>query len=509
VTRSGSEVMVTEDARLPSGVAAFSMPGSVNSQVVEHHGGLFTENVPMWRQTTTFYGGDQKQASGLMALTGPGIVQLAYATERLALVFDPPMLVLPHDPEDGQEWTDEGDAAAGLIDYRATTSLKRKGTCWAATSSVSFTNHATGEAMGSIPGESRICPGRGVLVDQPTTAPRLADTGTQQTDPLTELARLTEAATLPLVSPSPIGELTMGSIRLDVAPVSTGDGRLVLADANSRDLVSTSRDGKQLTIGWRAHPGGAVTSLVAVGEVVVAGTSERNLCAYRADGAWLWCRELGDLVDRPGVALDSRTVAVLGQDGVLRAIDVLTGKERWRVRGVDTALTPVRVGQRVVVAERDGTLRAWDSRTGKKAWTTESTDVPELLTTSGEEILVAGELVTRYDAEGDQRSQHVLRISVSDGVMVGDTTVITGSDGTRAYDRAGHRLWTAPRWRTVLSDGTGLLAVQGGSALVLDPETGDPTKRWALPDQVGTWWTVPLAGDRVLVHSGAAVVGLS
>lgn len=169
----------------------------------------------------------------------------------------------------------------------------------------------------------------------------------------------------------------------------------------------------------------------------------------------------------------------------------------------------MRVGQRVVVAERDGTLRAWDSRTGKLAWTTESTDVPGLLTTSGEEILVAGELVTRYDAEGDQRSQHVLRISVSDGVMVGDTTVITGSDGTRAYDRSGHRLWTAPRWRTVLTDGTGLLAVQGGSALVVDPATGRALKRWALPDQVGTWWTVPLAGDRVLMHSGAAVVGLS
>lgn len=166
VTRNGSMVMVTEDARLPSGVAAFSMPGKVSSQVVEHHGDLFTENVAMWRQTTTFYGDEQTQASGLMALTEPGIVQLAYATEQLALVFDPPLLVLPDDPDDGQKWTDEGDAAGGLIDYRATTTLKRKGTCWGATTSVTFTNRATGGPMGTVPGESRICPGRGVLVDQ-------------------------------------------------------------------------------------------------------------------------------------------------------------------------------------------------------------------------------------------------------------------------------------------------------------------------------------------------------
>ncbi len=509
VTRNGSSVTVTENARLPSGVAAFSMPGKVSSQVMEHHTDLFTENVAMWRQTTTFYGGEQSQATGLMALTEAGIVQLAYSSEQLALVFDPPLLVIPNNPHDGQAWTGEGDAAGGLIDYLATTTIARKGECWATTSSLAFKVHATGAPMGSIPGRSRICPGRGLLVGEPAEKPDLADTGTQRTAAASELVELSRATELHLTSRSPIGELAMDAVRLDIAPVSTGDGRLVLADSNTGDLLSSRRDGKQLTVGWRAHPGGTVTSLVAVGDVIVAGTSERDLCAYRADGAWLWCRQLGDLVDRPGVALDRRSVAVLGQDGVLRAIDVLDGMQRWRVRGVDTVLDPVRVGGRIVVAERDGTLRAWDSHTGKESWTADSADVPDLLTTSGEEILVAGRLVTRYDTRGERRSQHVVRVGVNGGAMVGAVTVITGSDGTRAYDRSGDQLWTAPRWRTVVTDGTGLLAVQESTALLVDPRTGRTLQRWALPGQVATWWTAPLGEDRVLTGSGAVIVGLS
>lgn len=509
MTRDGSTVGVTENARLPSSVAAFSMPGKMNLQVIGRHDDLISQGVPMWRQTTTVYGGEEQQAAALFALTDDGLVQLAFAADRMALVLDPPLVVLPHHPEDGQQWTDRGDALGGLIDYRARSTAHREGECWRVVGSTSFVEHASGASMGSIPGESRLCPGRGIIDGTPARAPRPSDTGARPRAARHPLRQLTRATPLEVVSPSGIGDLPLTTLRLEVAPVGTADGRLVLADAGSRDLVSARPDGQQLTVEWRAHPGGTVTSLSALGDVVVAGTSDRDVCAYGADGGWLWCRQLGDLVDHPAVALDARTMAVLGQDGVLRALDVLTGKVRWRVRGVDTPLPPVRVGRRLVAVERDGTLRAWWSRNGRESWTTEATDPPSTLATSDGEILVGGLLATRYDARGRPRAQHVLRVSVDRTVLLGDTTVLSGPDGTAAYDRDGRRLWSAPRWRTTATDDAGILAVERDYASIVDPATGRTLTRLPLRERTGSWWVVPVGDERILVHSGATVVGLS
>lgn len=508
VVRKQGLTTVTENALLPATVAAFSMPGKVNTLVVAKHGDLIASGVAMWRQTTTYYGGSPAQAAALFAVTERGLVQLAFASDQLQLVFDPPVLVLPDRPENGRTWTDSGDALAGLVDYTSRSKVARSGRCWRTEVSVDFTEHASKKSLGTIPGDSRICPGRGILEGTTVDPPRPTTTGPQVADPK-PLRGLTSAAVLPLVSTGPAGDLTIGAFRLDVAPVPTGDQRMVLADANSDDLVSTRRDGQRLLIGWRAHPGGTITSLNAVGEVVLVGTSNRDVCAYDADGAWLWCRELGDLADRPGVALDDRTLAVLGQDGVLRALDVLTGAVRWRVRGVDSALPPVRVGAQVVVAERSGTLRAWRARDGRRTWATETADVPQSVTTTGEELVVIGERVSRYDGTGREVARHVLRTSFARASAVGTTTVVSSSDGTAAFARSGERLWSAPTFRTAYTDGSSLLTVQDGSARLLDPATGQVARSWPLKQRGGSWWVVPLGDHVLLVHSGAEVVGLS
>jgi hypothetical protein len=508
VARDGDAIMVSENARLPGSVAAFSMPGKVNIQVITKHGDLIDRGVPMWRQTTTSYGGKPGQSAALFALTSSGLVQLALASEELALVFDPPLVVLPARPGDGKSWTGAGDALGGLIDYRATSTAHRKGSCWAVTGSLTFVNHATSTSMGSVPIDSRLCPGRGVLEYDAAEPPRLTDLGT--TPPASsDLARVRTARVLSVVSPSSIGELPLEALRLDVDPVGTADGRLVLADANTGDLVSTRPGKDQLTVTWRAHPGSTITSLSTLGDVVVAGTSDRDLCAYDRDGAWLWCRQLGDVVDRPATALDDHTIAALAQDGVLRAVDLRTGRVRWRARGVDSALPPVRVADVVVAAERSGDLRAWRARTGRAAWSTDGTDVPMTVGTSGTEIVVNGELSNRYDARGQRLSQHVLRMSVSRAVLPGRFTVVSGPDTTQAFDRSGRRLWTAGRWRTVGTDGSALLAVGKDSAELVDPATGEVRQRWPLPRRGGTWWYVRVRDEHLLVNSGGTAVGLS
>jgi hypothetical protein len=129
--------------------------------------------------------------------------------------------------------------------------------------------------------------------------------------------------------------------------------------------------------------------------------------------------------------------------------------------------------------------------------------------TAGREIVVNGELSTRYDARGHRLSQHVLRMSVSRAVLPGRFTVVSGSDDTQTFDRSGRRLWTAGRWRTVGTDGSGLLAVGKDSAELVDPATGEVQQRWPLPRRGGTWWYVPVRDEHLLVNSGGTAVGLS
>jgi len=509
VTSSDGQVAVTENAILPSTVAAFSMPGKVNVQVVERHGDLVSQQVPMWRQMTTFYDGRTQQNSALFAVTHRGLEELAFASPKLVLTFDPALLVLPDQPHDGQHWVDRGDALGGLVDYRSATTIRRRGSCWVASGAVSFTSHATGQSLGDIPGDSTYCRGRGIVESTAVPhPPSLAGTGPDPA-PLGDLGPLTAARTLPVVSTSSIGDLPLAALRYELAPVATGDGRLVLADANSRDLVSTRPDGTRLVIGWRSHPGGTITSLGVAGDVVLAGTSDRDLCAYDAAGAWRWCRQLGDIADLEPVPLGGGAVAVLGQDGVLRALDVRTGRVRWQVRGVDTALTPMRLGRRVVVVERDGTLRAWWSATGRPSWTTPSQDSPDAAVVSGDDVVLAGSMLSRYAADGHLVSQHVLRVSVRSVVAAGDVTVVTGGDGTVALDREGRRLWSDAPWSAATSDGTRLLAVRRSDVRRIDPATGRTEATWRVPAVVGTWWIQPLAGHPVLVHSGGTVEGLS
>lgn len=509
VTRVDGQVVVTEDALLPSAIAALSLSPAVSAQVASKHADLVARGVPMWRQTTTPYGGREAPATALLARTDRGLVQLAYADGQLALVFDPPVLVLPDDPADGARWRDEGDALGGLIDYRADTRLRRDGSCWRATTQLALTQHDSGAALLDASSGGRLCPGQGIRDGEPAKPPRPADSLAGDDPDTPVLAGLTTATELPLISTSPLGEAPMEALRLDLRPVAAA-GRLVLADANTRDLVSFRRDGARLTADWRAHPGGTITSLSMVGEIVVAGTSDRDLCAYDADGGWLWCRELGDLVDRPGVGLDARTVAVLGQDGVLRAVDTLTGRVRWRRSGVDSALAPVRLGDRVAVVERDGTLRAWDSRTGRRAWTTEGGDPPETLDVAGEQLVVHGLRTSRYDAaDGELEEQHPLRTAVTRSATIDDLSVVTSSDGTVATGSDGRRRWSTSAWRTAWSDGTGLLAVTGDRALLVDPDSGRTVTSWALPERAGTWWVVRVGDRPLLVSSGALAVGLS
>ena len=133
---------------------------------------------------------------------------------------------------------------------------------------------------------------------------------------------------------------------------------------------------------WRAEAGSPITSSPAVsGDVVIAGTRDGRYLAFAAATgapAWQvsggrdlpmpWGYESGDLwTSSP--AIYQSTAYLAGGDGVLRAVDLRSGQERWRADvGARLRSSPATNGRLVVLGAADGKVHAFDAATGRRAW---------------------------------------------------------------------------------------------------------------------------------------------
>ena len=172
--------------------------------------------------------------------------------------------------------------------------------------------------------------------------------------------------------------------------------------------------------------------------------------------AWQFDAETGGFSNSP-VAADG-VVYAAGSDGAVRAIDLVTGDERW-VTTLPNAIsaTPVIDDDLLIVSDDLGTVHGLSRADGSKAWTSEIgggiSGSPALV---GDDLLVATTAGRLHKVDPTNGQERVEALDVGGGV----TRSVAAADGTAYLGIAGDLVavdlaaWDV-RWRSPLAGGIG------------------------------------------------------
>lgn len=365
--------------------------------------------------------------------------------------FEPGLPILPAGVRDGQQWTAAGVAtigsgrtSSGRQPYAATFNVRAiDGGCIAISGEVTVGRDAAPRRESTT-----WCPGRGAVATERdgrmgtavTRAPRWQSLGRVVADDPPDLSgpwsfTRRELQVAPLV--------LHASIRPAVLPGPV----VVYVNTPGGDLVARGWSDGETDARWSAHPGGQVTSVEAIGRVIVAVTTERTAAAYGHQGEFLWQATLGDVSAVPIVRFGGLAV-VAGLDGTVTAFDAETGRVAWMAR------TPTEIRRPMVV---DGnTLTVLDQAGNLLGIGPDGTVLHEFETVAPEVFAVADGIAvvaSRGDsyvrgyrlADGEQLWRVHLSGSRRSIDAVGGTVVIGRTDslvGLRVAD--GVQAWTKP-----------------------------------------------------------------
>jgi outer membrane protein assembly factor BamB len=242
-------------------------------------------------------------------------------------------------------------------------------------------------------------------------------------------------------------------------------------------------------------------SPAAGGERIYVGSRKGEFFALRRDdGDVLWRRHIqGGLATRPLflprarmgdelIPTASGGMVFLGSgDGVLHALDAVTGKEHWTYRTKSPiAVAPVYAEGLLYFTTGENRLYAIDARTGAWRWQYER-EVPDSFTIRG----ASAPLAAQGRVYGGFSDGYVVALNGKDGEVLWARAI--GGDETRFVD-----VDATP----TLADGTLYVSSHTGGVYALDPNDGNI--RWRYP--VEGAGTVRVAGDRV--YFGAVRDGL-
>jgi eukaryotic-like serine/threonine-protein kinase len=239
-------------------------------------------------------------------------------------------------------------------------------------------------------------------------------------------------------------------------------------------------------------------------------------------GAVAWTFDAGSEVWSSPV-VDGTTLFVGSDDGVLHALDLITGKEAWSVKtDGPVRARPAVAGGVVYVTSDDGSLYAVREKTGKKVWTTAvgtKRTKRDTWTYQGSSPTVAGGRVFVGGADGtvravDARSGKVKWTFKTDGPIrtapaVADDVVYVGGDDRELHAltaRTGAEKWFAPAPGPITSSPTiaGDTVYVGNRGYTFNAfATADGTKRWS------TSWGDSWVESTATVVDGTAFVGSS
>jgi outer membrane protein assembly factor BamB len=314
--------------------------------------------------------------------------------------------------------------------------------------------------------------------------------------------------------------------------VGSGDSTLYALDRASGKPV------------WAFAAGGPVHSSPAVadGLVIAATLAGRIFAVSEATGELRWSMQTGstlpknispagewDLYVSSPVVVD-RTIVIGAGDGNVYALDLTTGRERWRAKtGGKVRATPSVKDGVAVVGSWDGRVYAIDVATGNTRWVhhtvgdtldlqREGYDRRAIQSTAAiaEGTVFLGSRDDGFYALDFATGQRKWRSSHATSWVVGSPAVRDGrayvgsSDGhfIQSVDVAsGRELWRAPVNSNVLSSPVlaGSLLVVGaantnagrGEVLALDAPTG--VVRWRLPLGDAVWSTPVVVGNEIYI----------
>lgn len=503
---------VTEHARAIGVEALLGAPPAVGASILAALGDDEAMRAQWWRSTSTST--DGTGTTSLHRLGPDGVALAAVWGSDLGLVLEPELLLIPADARPGIAWSAAGSALeGGLLTYAADLStwaadgpfadtqgrdIPLTGGCLGVDASLRI-EEPTGSFTRTRDESSVWCPGRGVVwssAAQDDRAVGYAEVRPDAIEPLALDARparpwsdaveagsaLTRAARLertiddPYFGPAPAGG------QYAVAPASTADGRLVMANDRGDDVEVWGLDGATAALAWAGHPGGTIVAVASVGDLIVATTAQRRVVAYDGTGRRLWSTAVDELVLAAPIAVgdaadDRVDVAVVTRGGTVVRLDAATGAPAWsRSLGADARGAIVAAGDALLIADERERLTALDAATGDVRWRRDVGLVDRLAAGPREAgtragggssaiaaITSAGRLVVLAD-DGGTIGELSLR-GLATGLAVADGVALALTDEHLvALDAAsGERLWSAAGGLALAGDGAALAVVDAES----------------------------------------------
>jgi outer membrane protein assembly factor BamB len=302
---------------------------------------------------------------------------------------------------------------------------------------------------------------------------------------------------------------------------------------------------KQPKILWKTNIGiqGYLNNSIVVKNRIYVGSSglEHNesdrkdgiYCLNAANGQILWHYKTS--IDACGVAYSDGKVISTGDDGYLRGLDAVTGKEIWNVkRAGNLYAQPLIISEKAFIGDDSGTIFAVDIKTGKVLWENKvATDnIRGGLASDGKKIFAAfvdgtiaalqkeGKTIwksecqrTVYDSDDKVNAEIYAAPTVADNKLIIPFARKTYYDypALHAYDKnTGELIWEATDELKEISHGNIRSSVAvwndfllygnpySNKLIAIDVKNGKPA--WATSMGIETWphWPSPAIAQNTL-----------
>ncbi|MDN5725555.1 MAG: PQQ-binding-like beta-propeller repeat protein [Propionibacteriales bacterium] len=482
-----------------------------------------------WRESVRDSSGETPRVR-LRSVTEGGIRMHGQSWGANGVTFSPTLIELTANPRPGDEWRSSGtvarnaDSPPGTYEHRAAAQepadpqLSSRGCLEVSQQTVMTQVGGPDVDWVEI---NTWCPGGGVVAQ----TGRFGDITYSMTEqsaspgPVETRSRPAEAATVATWQHGPFetyaGDASFGRERYQPltmgAPAVTNAAGVYSRSVASDDVTGSRnvRSGQgtaRFWLDWWGRPGGTVLQVAALGDLVLASTTDRTVVAY-AGGVRRWTLTVDDVVLAAPVWVGPDRAAIVTLAGTVELVDLQDGRVVWTAQtegGVTMA--PVTDGRTIVTYDNDGNLSGWDAATGTEVFTAEAfRKNPERLALAGGRVL-AQHLsdIDAYDIADGTRvwTRPMDRNAVL--AAAGDQVVVAGPDGTTALDAGTMRvLWQAPPARAVIAIAGGWAFLGAESVTVRSPE-GAELRAWdvsvegrdpVLLSEAGRLWMFSIAGD--------------
>lgn len=333
--------------------------------------------------------------------------------------------------------------------------------------------------------------------------------------------RFTGRLTSPPINPDDLAHWQPGKVSLaladgtgsagvdplnDVSPAIMPGGRFAVAGVDHSVFAFRTR-GKVARVAWVAHPGGRISRLLDVGELLIVITDQRKVIAYDSDGRRVWQQQTADLVADATVAGDRLILAVYGAS--IMALDLRSGTRLWQTAAESVTTTMLAGDNRFVVyGDSNWTSHTLSVRDGSEVADATGDSLSGVGLVDGDRLALRNRYLYRQNLTG---TAYVLAVDAGEGLQLhvaGQLGAITGSTGVALIDLGtGKQVGKTPPAIGAV-DGPGGILVADSKQTTVYTAAGPSRASWpiSLADRtavedlgLGSWGAVILNGDNAVV----------